>query len=180
MLGQNIAGALLDQKLADNAFAENSERMATDRSRARRNLAESLLGTGGIRSGAHRREQTERDQDYLIDRNRLGYDYGNDRANRDIEIAGYKTSFQDQKKAEFLSASDRKAAQLKEQAATGTGNSSRTPRDKMRDHTKQISVLRKKLPDANKKQAARIRKQIKQIRRKRATIAKQIRQNGKR
>jgi hypothetical protein len=180
MLGQNIAGALLDQQLANNAFAENSERMSTDRARARRNLAESLLGTGGIRSGAHRREQTERDQDYMIDRNRLGYDYGNDKANRDIEIAGYKTSFKDQKQAEYLSASDRKAAQLKEEAATGTGNRSPSPRDQIRGYTKQIENLRKKLPDANKKQSDRIRKRIKEIRQKRATTARQVRQDGKR
>lgn len=180
MLGQNVASALLDQQLADNAFAENSERMGTDRARARRNLAESLLGSGGIRSGAHRRDQTERDQDYMIDRNRLGYDYGNDRANRNIEIAGYKTSFKDQKNAEYQSASDRKAAQIKDEAATGTGNRSRTPQDQIRNYGKQIQNLKKKLPDANKKQAARIRKQIKQIRRKRATTARQVRQDGKR
>jgi hypothetical protein len=196
MLGQNIGSALLDQKLADNSFAENSERMGTDRARARRNLAESLLGSGGIRSGAHRREQTERDQDYMIDRNRLGYDYGNDTARRNLEIAGYRTDYRDQSKAEYRAASDRYAAKVKAEAETGTGNSAMTPKQKAKANlrktvkkeqkveagrrkavkrdTKIIENLKERIADADKEQAAKIRQRLTKVRKRRATIVKKI------
>jgi hypothetical protein len=178
MLGQNTGNAILEQTLADNSFAENNERMTTDRERARRNLAESLLGTGGIRSGSHRREQTERDQDYMTDRNRLLYDYGNDKAGRNLEIAGYRTDFNDQMKGEYLTAQDRYAANLLKQAQEGTGNSARTPQQRFKGETRRLTILRDRLPKAkNDKQAARIKDQIKATRKRRATLAKKIR-NG--
>jgi hypothetical protein len=178
MLGQNTGNALLEQTLADNSFAENDQRMVTDRERARRNLAESLLGTGGIRSGSHRRDQTERDQDSMTDRNRLLYDYGNDKSRRNLEIAGYYTDFNETMLTEYLSAQDRDAAKALDQAATGTGNSARTPQQRFKGETRRLTILRDRLPKAkNDKQAARIKEQIKASRKRRATLAKKIR-NG--
>jgi hypothetical protein len=178
MLGQNTASALLDQTLADNSFATNDARMVTDRERARRNLAESLLGTGGIRSGSHRRAQTEGDQDALTNRNQLLYDYGNDKSRRNLEIAGYKTEFDNTMQGEYLSAHDRYAANLQKQAQEGTGNSARTPQQRFKGETRRLTILRDRLPKAkNDKQAARIKEQIKASRKRRATLAKKIR-NG--
>jgi hypothetical protein len=182
MLGQNTASALLDQTLADNSFAENSERMTTDRERARRNLAESLLGTGGIRSGSHRRDQTEGDQDYMVNRNRLGYDYGNDKARRELEIAGYKTDYDQQMLGAYGEAQDRYAAKVKSEAETGTGNSAMTKAQKnkatqrknVKRDTKAIKTLKERLADADKEQAAKIRQRLTKVRKRRATIVKKM------
>lgn len=85
--GLERGNVLVAQQMADTGYRQEGERMTTNRERSRRNLAESLLGAGSIYSGMHRRQQTEGDTDYLLDRSRLDEDYRTASAQRRIESA---------------------------------------------------------------------------------------------
>ena len=69
--GQNI----LTRNQAARDYERSRSEILTDRSRAKRELAESMLGTGGAYSGFHRRQQTEGDQDHLDYLDRFDTDY---------------------------------------------------------------------------------------------------------
>lgn len=62
---QSYAAGQLEQTNADVNTQTQLGTMATDRQRNIRNLAESMLGKGLLRSGYHDRGQTEGTQDYL-------------------------------------------------------------------------------------------------------------------
>lgn len=62
---QDYAGNQLAQTNADVNYNTQLGTMATDRQRNIRNLAESMIGSGLLRSGFHNRGQTEATQDYL-------------------------------------------------------------------------------------------------------------------
>lgn len=69
-----LGTANIEQSQANADYALEADRMLTDRNRARRDLAESMLGTGGIYSGSYGRNQREDDTDYLLNSNRLRTD----------------------------------------------------------------------------------------------------------
>ena len=82
------AGAITDQTLADTAYFGERERMATDRGRSKRNLAESLAGRGSaIYSGRHFRDQTEAATDFVNNSARLDSDYATKNAFRAADRA---------------------------------------------------------------------------------------------
>lgn len=180
MYGNQVAGALVDQQLDDNAYATNKARYTTDRERARRDLAESLLGTGGIRSGSHRREQTERDQDFMENIDRLNYDYGNAKAQRNIEIAGFGNERTAGYNIEYQEANQRAVDALLKQAENDQGNFALSIPRQVRQSNQKLKRLQAKRKEAKSdKQKAKIDEKIKQTRTDRARLVKRYRKSQK-
>lgn len=66
--------ALNDQTQADVAYNRSVNDLTDNRSKSRKSLARSLIGTGLLRSGYHNAEQTEGDSNYLTDLSRMATD----------------------------------------------------------------------------------------------------------
>lgn len=178
MYGQQMGNALLEQQLADNDYNTEARRMETDRARARRDLAESLLGSGGIRSGSHRRRRTEDDQDFMENFNRLIYDKGNADAQRaidrrDIDYRLRQGSGQEYQR-EYREARDRYAAGQMKQAEEGEGiYKSPGIKQQLKSTNKQIARLREKLEASDsERQREMIQKKLKRLRTRRQNLVR--------
>jgi len=68
-------GAALNEQTQANVAYDRSVNDLTDsRSKSRKSMARSLIGTGLLRSGYHNEQQTNADSDYLTDLSRMGTD----------------------------------------------------------------------------------------------------------
>lgn len=120
--GQQTSSNMISSAYGTERYNAESERMGTDSARAKRNLAESLLGTGGIRSGSHRRDRTEMDQDYASNRSRLDRDFRENQAQGAIEQQGINDTLGEGGTAytqEMLGAVDRGVANELSNAESG-------------------------------------------------------------
>lgn len=154
---------LLAQGQATADYNTEAQRMETDRSRARRNLAESMLGSGGIYSGSHRRTQTEGDQDLLLNRGRLDADYTRANQQRELERADIDRRLKEGTGtdwiSELLGATGRAAETALTTAESGEGIYDDT-KARLKGANKQVSTLKKKVANAKspaQKQAAQIK-----------------------
>ena len=142
---------LLAQGQATADYTTEAQRMETDRSRARRNLAESMLGSGGIYSGSHRRVQTEGDQDLLLNRGRLDADYTRANQQRELERADIDRRLKEGTGtdwiSELLGASGRAAETALTTAESGEGIYDDT-KARLKGANKQVSTLKKKVANA--------------------------------
>lgn len=80
---QGYAGGQLEQSTADTAYGQQLTEAGEARRRGVRDLAESMIGSGLLRSGAHNRRQTEGTIDYT---NQLA-GWGQEKAGKDASRA---------------------------------------------------------------------------------------------
>ncbi len=85
---QDFAGQQLEQSQADIEYNTNLSRAGEQRRRGVRDTAESLIGTGLLRSGSHNRRQNEDTIDYS---NQLA-DWGREKSNDDTRRKAYMDS----------------------------------------------------------------------------------------
>lgn len=158
---------LLDQAQATNAYTQESNRMAYDRGIARRDLGESLQGTGAAYSGSHRRNDTEADKAYTENQFRLNQDYSDANRQRAASQAdinarlgyGTGTSYQ----SELLDSTARSDQALADAAANGAPIYT-TPGigTRIKGTNKRIDTLQKRLKNTKSpKQQEAIRADIK-------------------
>lgn len=170
--GMEIAGLQTQQQQNFNAYQSESQRMDTDRKRSRRDLAESLLGRGNVYGGMHRRENTERDQDYQLNKNRLDADYT--AKNQDIlaQYADVQSRLAPETGTAWLDAAQeyegRRQDQLAQQATEGAPDYGKSKKQRVKGMNKKINSMRAKaakIEDEKKRKA--YRKRIQSLRKKR-------------
>lgn len=182
------ARTIAEQTNADNDYQRETARLATDRERSRRNLAESLLGRGSsVYSGMHRRDQIEGDIDYVYNADRMGSDKLSADSARAAERADIRLRLTPNSGTEWTAASAaataRADARRADQAESGAPDYSINIKQRVKGENKRIKALRakyEKVDDPERKK--KIRKRIHNIRRRRdAAIRKhnkRVKQNG--
>lgn len=165
--GTEMQGLKTEQTLANNSYISESNRMATDRSRARRDLAESLLGNGNIYGGAHRRQQVESDMDYVLNRGRLDSDKLMNDQDRLARMADVQSRLGPDVGSEWIreqqAATARAAEQDQQDVATGAPDYSLNRKQRIHGLNTRITNIRKRLkdtedPDKKKKLRSRLQK----------------------
>jgi hypothetical protein len=175
--GMERANAFAEQTLADNAFKQESDRMETDRERARRNLAESLLGRGSaVYGGMHRRDNTEARIDHLANRGRLDDDFQANNTQRSQQRADIESRLAPMKGTDYIDEleawREREDARAMDMAEQGEPVASKPkPQAQVKRLNKKIKVMRtraSKIDDDKKRK--QLRKKIQRTRRKRDKI----------
>lgn len=175
---------LMDQTMADTNYSTEATRMGTDRSRSRRNLAESLMGSGGMNSGSHRRQQTENQTDFLNNRSRLDQDYEASNFGLAAERADISSRLAPNVGTEWIGEAqawqDRKTALEREKGDTGDPVSAQSIGEKIKGRNKRIKTMRAKaakIEDVKKRKE--FRKKIQNVRRERDKLVKKRKARNK-
>jgi hypothetical protein len=178
--------ALLNKERQTRDYTTEAARIESDRARARRNLAESLLGSGAIRSGSHRRTQTEGDIDHMRNRGRLDEDYAESQKYAELELADIASRLAPGTGSEYQNAlldwQERANAAQQEAAATGAPiYKSPGTNQRIKGINKRIDNLQGRLKKADSpKQKEKIQEQLKSARQERTKLVRKRNRRGER
>jgi len=163
--GNAIEGINIQGQQNWNHYRRSTEQTDRDRRRSRRDLAESLLGRGNVYGGAHRRENVERDEDYVTNRGALDEAYTtrtqeliNRRAEIEAELSPLGGSAWMEAEQDL---DDRIQAGLLETANTAAPDPIKGRNEKIKGLNKRIRTLRARVeevedPERRKKIRAKI------------------------
>lgn len=114
---QSLAAQQLEQSQSDTAFALEKINRGEQRRRSVRDMAESLIGTGLLRSGAHNRRQTEATTDFLTEMGGLERGKGDEDAARKAQMDAILANFGIDEQALYTGAGGRYADKQAKAAA---------------------------------------------------------------
>lgn len=133
--------ALNEQTQADVAYNRSVNDLTDNRSKSRKSMARSLIGTGLLRSGYHNEQQTEGDSNYLTDLSRMATDKAGQDSARANERQGILGDFAAQEYGLYGDAAtnyaDQQAKSNAESDPTYGGKRSLKSFNKQLDHLKE-------------------------------------------
>lgn len=133
--------ALNEQTQADVAYDRSVNDLTDNRSKSRKSMARSLIGTGLLRSGYHNEQQTEADSSYLTDLSRMGSEKSGQDSARANERQGILGDFAAQEYGLYGDAATNYADAQAQNAADGDpiygGKRSLKSYNKQIDHLKE-------------------------------------------